>query len=412
RGHTGSSFPPSQGGTEGGRLPHGPSNRSSPDDILLSSHYACPKCDLSFEPPSPQLFSFNSPAGMCLTCDGLGTTFDFDPDLLVPDPRRSFLNLAIAPMRTRIGRWRRHIYRGVASHVGFDLKTPWYKLPAKAKHALLYGLGNTHITYEWRWSGGVWRHGGTFAGVVAELREKHRKAKSNFVRAYYEKFMRKTRCPDCNGARFNPQALAVRVGGLNINEVSALSIEEAGEFFNSLSFTPTEQLIAEEVLKEIRGRLKFLCDVGLGYLTLDRTAPTLAGGESQRIRLASQIGAGLVGVLYILDEPSVGLHPRDNQRLLDSLCRLRDMGNTVIIVEHDELTMRTADEIVDFGPGPGVRGGKIVVQGDIDKIARSKRSITGRYLRGDEEIEIPKHRRPVMEPGKGKTIKTRRTPRT
>ena len=379
-----------------------------PRDLLLSSQYACTQCDLGFEPPSPQLFSFNSPTGMCLTCDGLGATFDFDPDLMVPNPRKSFLNLAIAPMRTRIGRWRRHVYRGVAAHVGFDLKTPWSKLPRKAKDALLYGLGDTHVTFEWRWSGGVWRHGGTFPGVIAELREKHRKARSSFVRSYYEKYMRKKRCPMCEGARLNPQALAVRIGGRNIQEVSAMSIDAAGEFFEGLKLNTTEQIIAEEALKEIRGRLRFLGDVGLEYLTLDRTAPTLAGGESQRIRLASQIGAGLVGVLYILDEPSVGLHARDNQRLLDSLCRLRDMGNTVIVVEHDELTMRTADEIVDFGPGPGIRGGKVVVKGDIDKVTNSRRSVTGKYLRGDEEIEIPSERRPV----KKKTTKTPRVPTT
>jgi len=394
-----------------GFSPRGPSAEPDTDDILLSSHYACTKCDLSFEPPSPQLFSFNSPAGMCLTCDGMGTTFDFDPELMVPDPRKSFLKLAIAPMRTRIGRWRRHIYRGVARHVGFDLSTPWYKLPARAQKALLYGLGETHITFEWRWSGGVWRHGGTFPGVIAELREKHRKATASFVRSYYEKYMRKAECPDCHGARLNAQAQAVRVGGLNINEVSALSIRDTATFFEKLKLSAIEQRIAEEAVKEIRGRLKFLCDVGLEYLTLERSAPTLSGGESQRIRLASQIGAGLVGVLYVLDEPSVGLHARDNKRLLDSLCRLRDMGNTVVIVEHDEQTMLRADQIVDFGPGPGVRGGKVVVQGGIDKVTRSKRSITGRYLRGDEEIAIPKQRRPVGKRGSGTTTKTRRGPR-
>ncbi len=365
------------------------------DDILLSSHYACTDCGLSFEPPSPQLFSFNSPTGMCPTCDGMGETFDFDPDLLVADPRKSFLKLAIEPMRTRIGKWRRHMYRGVAKQVGFDLSTPWKKLPPKAKKALLHGLGDTHVTYEWRWSGGVWRHGGKFPGVIAELREKHRKAQSNFVRAYYEKYMRKGTCPDCHGGRLNDQARAVHVGGVNINDLCNLSIREVAEFFDKIELTTTQRFIAEEILKEIRGRLKFLRDVGLDYLTLARTAPTLAGGESQRIRLASQIGAGLVGVLYILDEPSIGLHARDNQRLLDSLCRLRDLGNTVIVVEHDEQTMRVADEIIDFGPGPGIRGGKIVARGDIDKIAASKRSITGKYLRGDEEIEIPKTRRPV-----------------
>ena len=371
--------------------------KSRPGDLLLSSHYACAACAVSFEPPTPQLFSFNSPSGMCLTCDGMGTTFDFDPELLVPDPRKSFLNLAVAPMRTRIGKWRRHIFRGVAAHVGFDLKTPWQKLPPKAKKALLFGLGDTHVTYEWRWSGGVWRHGGMFDGVVADLREKHRKAKSNFVRAYYEKYMRKGRCPDCEGARVNAQALAVRLGGLNLTELSSLSIDDAAAFFDGLTLGPLEAVIAEEVLKEIRGRLGFLRDVGLGYLTLERTAPTLSGGESQRIRLASQIGAGLVGVLYILDEPSIGLHARDNRRLLDSLCRLRDMGNTVIVVEHDEETMRTADEIVDFGPGPGVRGGHVVARGDLAAITKSKRSVTGKYLRGEEEIAIPEKRRPVVK---------------
>ncbi|MBU0719019.1 MAG: excinuclease ABC subunit A, partial [Planctomycetes bacterium] len=237
-------------------------------DLLLSAHYACPKCDVSFESPSPQLFSFNSPTGMCLTCDGLGTVFDFDPDLLVPNPRKSFLKLAVEPMRTRIGKWRRHIYRGVATHVGFDLGTPWGRLPQEAKDALLYGLGDTHITFEWRWSGGVWRHGGTFPGVIAELREKHRGTKSSFIRRWYEKYMRKTVCPDCNGGRLNAQATAVRVGGLNINEACARSIRDVGEFFATLKLTPTEQIIATEVLKEIRGRLRFLCDVGLEYLTL------------------------------------------------------------------------------------------------------------------------------------------------
>ncbi len=391
-----------KGKTSGKRTPRGTKTKSrskgGSTDLLLSSHYACPDCDVSFEPPTPQLFSFNSPTGMCLTCDGLGTSFDFDPDLLVPNPSKSFLKLAIEPMRVRIGKWRRHIFRGVATHVGFDLKTPWSKLAPKAKKALLFGTGEQHITFEWRWSGGVHRHGGTFEGVIADLREKHRRAKSTFVRSYYEKYMRKRVCPDCRGGRIGVQGRAVRVAGSNINEVSARSIEDAATFFDKIKLSPLENVIAEQVLKEIRGRLRFLCDVGLGYLALDRTAPTLSGGESQRIRLASQIGAGLVGVLYILDEPSIGLHPRDNQQLLDSLCRLRDLGNTVIVVEHDEQTMRVADEIVDFGPGPGVRGGHVVAHGDIDTILASKKSITGKYLRGEEEIEIPKKRRAVSKP--------------
>jgi len=387
------------GGQETGRPGGRRRTASAARDLLLSSHYACSRCDLSYEPPSPQLFSFNSPTGMCLRCDGMGATFDFDPELLVSDPTRPFLRGAIDAMRMkgRLGRWRRHIYQGVADHVGFDLAKPWGKLPQRARDALLFGLGDEHVTFEWKWRGGVWRHGGTFEGVLADLREKHRKAKSGFVRAYYEKFMRKARCPDCGGARLNQQALSVRVGGENINEVSALSIKDAAEFFGSLELTDTQRVIAVDVLKEINGRLGFLCDVGLDYLALDRTAPTLSGGESQRIRLASQIGAGLVGVLYILDEPSIGLHARDNDRLLASLCRLRDMGNTVIVVEHDEATMRTADEIIDFGPGPGVRGGEVVARGGIDTVMKSKRSITGKYLRGEESIEVPKKRREVRK---------------
>jgi excinuclease ABC subunit A len=366
-------------------------------DLLLSSQYACPKCNLSFEPPSPQLFSFNSPQGMCLTCDGMGTTFDFDCDALVPNPKKSFLKYAIDPMRFwgRMGKWKRHIYRGVAAHVGFDVHAPWAQLPKKAKDALLFGLGDAHITYEWKWAGGVWRHGGKFAGVLADLREKHRRAKSGFVREYYEKFMRKAQCSSCRGARLNSQALAVRLGGKNIQEVCGLSIRDARQIVDTLELSTTQQTIARDVLKEIRLRLTFMCDVGLDYLALDRTAPTLSGGESQRIRLASQIGAGLVGVLYILDEPSIGLHHRDNQRLLDSLCRLRDMGNTVIVVEHDEQTMRAADEIVDFGPGPGIRGGEVVAHGNIDAILGSPSSLTGKFLREEERIEVPTARRAV-----------------
>jgi excinuclease ABC subunit A len=369
---------------------------SAGGELLLSSQHACTKCRLSFEPLSPQLFSFNSPAGMCLTCDGLGTRFDFDPELLVPDPKRSFLNRAIEPVRTPIGRWRRHIYEGVARKVGFDLRTPWHKLPARAQRALLYGTGDEHITFEWKWRGGIWRHGGTFKGVIAELGERYKRAKSKFVRAYYEKYMRKTVCPDCGGRRLNAQARAVRVGGKALPEVEGLSVAAAVEFFAGLELPPVQQSIAEEVLKEIRARLEFLADVGLEYLTLDRSAPSLSGGESQRIRLAGQIGSGLVGVLYVLDEPSIGLHARDNRRLLDSLLRLRDAGNTVIVVEHDEETMRSADLIVDFGPGPGVRGGEVVSVGTVGELEVCDRSLTGKYLSGREEIPVPRQRRPVI----------------
>ncbi|HEY3245980.1 MAG TPA: excinuclease ABC subunit UvrA [Phycisphaerae bacterium] len=399
-------------------------------DLLLSSHYACTHCNLSFEPPSPQMFSFNAPTGMCLTCDGLGTQYDFDPNLLIPEPRKSLLSGCIAAWPHRVGRWKRHILEGVARHLGIDLKSSWNKLPEGARQALLYGTGDAHIGFEWRTRGGVWRHGGAFDGIVTELRDKHRKSASTIVRSWYEKFMRQRVCPDCGGARLNRQALAVRITGpvggnslgggrlarqtgghdagppaLNIHEACTLSIADAAAFFAGARFNDTERTIARDVLKEVGARLEFLMNVGLHYLTLDRTAPTLSGGESQRIRLASQIGSGLVGVLYILDEPSIGLHARDNRKLVDSLLKLRDMGNTVIVVEHDEETMRTADHIVDFGPGPGVRGGEVVAEGDIDRIARTKDSCTAQYLTGQRQIEIPTQRRPVTRDG---VLKSRR----
>lgn len=395
--------------------------RAGSEEKVFSSKYACTHCGLSFEPPTPQLFSFNSPTGMCLRCDGLGELLDFDPELLVPDPTLNFYAPCVAPMRTKVGKWRRHVYEGVAKAVGFDIRKPWKDLPAKARDALLLGTGDRHITYEWKWSGGVWKHGGTFEGVIAELRDKHRKAKAAFVRDYYEKFMRRGPCPECSGARLNKQALGVRLPvksgkaspgkrskpagnafGPNIHELCAMSVADAAVALSHLTLTPVQQIVAEEVLKELHTRLEFLMRVGLHYLTLDRTAPTLSGGELQRIRLAGQIGAGLVGVLYVLDEPSIGLHHRDNDMLLDSLVALRDMGNTVIVVEHDEATMRAADHIVDFGPGPGVRGGEVVAEGSMDEIVRSERSLTGQYLSGKREIEVPKERRVVTVLGKRK----------
>ncbi|MCC7291365.1 MAG: excinuclease ABC subunit UvrA [Phycisphaerales bacterium] len=364
-------------------------------EMLLSSEYACVDCGISFEPPTPQMLSFNSPQGMCRRCEGLGRTFDFDPDLLVPNPSLSFLDLAVEPMRVRIGKWRRHVYRGVAEHVGFDLKAKWCDLPARAKQALLYGTGDEHLTFEWRTRGGVFRHGGKFEGVVAELQRNYRKATSAMVRAYYEKYMRETTCPDCRGGRLNAQAMELRINGRSIVDVCGLSISGADAFVDALELQATEKLIAEPVVREVRMRLRFLLDVGLEYLSLDRAAPTLSGGESQRIRLASQIGSGLTGALYILDEPSIGLHARDNRRLIASLQRLRDMGNTVVVVEHDEETMRAADRLVDFGPGPGVRGGKVVAEGGLETLAAAPDSLTGQYLSGRRRIEIPKARRPV-----------------
>jgi len=383
-----------------------PTARGPRRDILLSAAYACTDCDMSFEPPTPQLFSFNSPQGMCVNCDGLGTRFDFDPALLISDPALDFLAPCIAAFRHTPGQWRTHIYEGVARHLGIDLHTPWRDLPEKARHGLLYGTGDTHITYAWKGRYGTWKHGGTFEGVMAELQARYKKSQSPLVRRFYEQFMRAASCPKCNGARLNAQALAVRLDrqpsgarevgpGLNIHEVCQLSIRRALTFFENLTLDGVRRVIAEEPRKEIRGRLRFLVDVGLDYLTLDRAAPTLSGGESQRIRLASQIGCGLVGVLYVLDEPSIGLHPRDNRRLLRSLARLRDLGNTVIVVEHDRDTMAAADRIVDFGPGPGVRGGQVVAQGRMEDLAACPDSVTGAYLAGREMIEIPGTRRPI-----------------
>jgi excinuclease ABC subunit A len=382
-------------------------------DIQLSSHYACTHCGVSFEPPSPQLFSFNSPQGMCLTCDGLGEFYSFDPKLLVTDPSRSFKQGCIelvGPWR-EMGRWRRHIFKGVGETVerrrnlpdGTMLETPWEELDAESQSVWLWGTDEEHITFTWRGGASGLKYGGTFDGVIPTLLDKYRNSRSAPQIRQLEKFMSVIRCPDCDSRRLNPQACAVRVAtaheefgdgaSRSLPEVCALPVSEAVKFFSELNLDPARQIIAAEVLKEIRGRLGFLLNVGLDYLSLDRTAPTLSGGESQRIRLAGQIGCGLVGVLYILDEPSIGLHPRDNNRLLETLAQLRDMGNTVVVVEHDEDTMRAADHIIDFGPGPGVRGGEVVANGDLATIKKAKRSVTGQFLAGKAEIAVPKKRR-------------------
>jgi excinuclease ABC subunit A len=372
-------------------------------DLLLSAHYACTYCDKSYEPPSPQLFSFNSPHGMCLGCDGLGTQFTFDPDLLIPDPSLSFYDGAVAlvgKMR-EMGRWRRHIYEGVAATLGIDLQTPWRDLPEQHRQCLLQGSGDRHITFEWKQRGGrVWKHGGNWEGIIPQLLSSFKKTAAGPRRMQLEKYMRAIRCPVCQGQRLNAQARAVRVGGKTLVEVCASPIGDLAGWFDpqtgalEKALSPVERTIAAEVLKEIRARIGFLTNVGLDYLSLDRSAPTLAGGEAQRIRLAGQIGSGLVGVLYILDEPSIGLHPRDNQRLLNSLLRLRDMGNTVLVVEHDEETMRSADYIVDFGPGPGVRGGQVVASGSMTDLTANPGSLTGQYLAGTKRIIAPPQHRP------------------
>ena len=386
---------------------------TQPGDIVLSSHFACTDCGISFDEPTPQLFSFNSPSGMCLTCDGLGEFFSFDADRLVPDKTKSFEQGCIELIGSwkDLGRWKRHIYRGVAEtmerKLGLDegtlLEKPWKELTKKQRDIWLWGTGDEHITYTWRAGKAAQKYGGTFDGLIPELLEKYNSSKSTIQIRQLEQYMSIIRCPDCLGRRLNPQACAVAVQTANprfaekphrsLPEVCALSISDTVEFFSELVLEGNEKQIAEQVLKEIRGRLGFLLNVGLEYLSLERTAPTLSGGESQRIRLAGQVGCGLVGVLYILDEPSIGLHPRDNQRLLDTLAELRDLGNTVVVVEHDEDTMRAADHLIDFGPGPGVRGGEVVAIGTADQIARESRSATGAFLSGKRKIQVPAQRR-------------------
>ena len=347
------------------------------EDLLLSAHYACTHCNISYEPPTPQLFSFNSPQGMCPDCDGLGTRYTFDPDLLIPDPTLSFYDGAIplvGPLKG-MGRWRKHIFEGVAKSLGIDLKTPWKKLPRRApRTAPARHRRRAHRLRVEAARRQVWKHGGKWEGIVPQLLAQFKKTAAGPRRMQLEKYMRVVRCPACDGQRLNPQARAVRVGGKTLVELGAHADRRPGAVVRratrrTLDADPRRS-IADELLKEIRGRLGFLLNVGLHYLTLDRSAPTLSGGEAQRIRLAGQIGCGLVGVLYILDEPSIGLHPRDNDRLLRSLERLRDMGNTVLVVEHDEDTMRAADYLVDFGPGPGVRGGQVVAAGTPAEVVR------------------------------------------
>ncbi len=389
------------------------------DDILLSSHFACSHCGISFDPPSPQLFSFNSPQGMCPSCLGLGIRHAFDPALLVPDPSLSVWDGAIEPIGPikSVGKWRRHIYEGVAANIESDkdgpkkgtmLKGPWKNLDPKWQNVWLYGTGERVIVHHWKQRGKIWSHPEKWIGFATDLMQKFQAATGGPTKAKLEPYMRSMPCPDCKGSRLNPRARAVRVGGKTLVALGSMPIGQASRFFDALAgqppadLTPDEvaspldalsQTIADELLKEIRGRLGFLNNVGLHYLALDRSAPTLSGGEAQRIRLASQVGAGLVGVLYILDEPSIGLHPRDNDRLIATLQRLRDVGNTVIVVEHDEDTMRAADHLVDFGPGPGVKGGAVVAEGPISALAKSADSVTGAYLSGRRSIEVPSVRK-------------------
>ncbi|TWT82124.1 UvrABC system protein A [Planctomycetes bacterium CA13] len=381
------------------------------EDLLYSSKYACGSCGQSFKPPSPQLFSFNSPQGMCEACDGLGHLYTFVPDLLIPDPTKSVRKGAIDLLGKwgDIGRYRRHIFKGVADAIDREMDLPkgtmlegkWQDLSDECKHIWLWGTDDA-LEFTWRGGRKAKKYSGSFEGFIPELLTRYKTNRNKMQQKQFEKYMSTIDCLDCHGKRLNPQASAVTLttgsdsftqehgnAKLTLPELCELPIDSLVEFFGEIKLGNTDAKIASEALKEIRTRLGFLLGVGLDYLTLGRTAPTLSGGESQRIRLAGQIGSGLVGVLYILDEPSIGLHPRDNDRLIETLVRLRDRGNTLIVVEHDEDTMRAADQVIDFGPGPGVKGGEIVAAGNVEKIAKSARSVTGQFLSGKRKIEPP-----------------------
>jgi excinuclease ABC subunit A len=365
------------------------------EERLFSNLNACPDCGISYGEFTPRHFSFNAPDGACKTCLGLGTKLYFDPDLVVPDKTKSLDDGAITAWRRgsrRLLIYYKMLLRGLSKHFAVDLKAPFGELPEKVQKAILHGTGTEEVEFTY-WRKGAWRKmSKPFEGVLPNLERLYAETDSEFTKHRLSQFMIGATCPDCKGSRLRPESLGVTVGEKSIVDVTKLSVEAAGKFFANLSLTPQEQQITAEILKAVRSRLQFLENVGLGYLTLDRASDTLSGGEAQRIRLATQIGAGLVGVLYVLDEPSIGLHQRDNQRLLDTLRRLRDMGNTVIVVEHDEETIRHADHIVDLGPGAGIHGGQVIAEGPLTAILDNPRSLTRAYLRGELQIRVPKAR--------------------
>jgi excinuclease ABC subunit A len=367
------------------------------ETLTFSQHLACPKCGTSFEEPAPRNFSFNSPYGACVTCDGLGTTFEVDPELVIPDHDLSISEGAIAPWRSSHTQYFTRMLEAVAEVYGIDLDAPYGTLSAKQQKVVLHGVdGNLKVKYKNRY-GRTREYSTAYEGVIPWLNRRREGAESDWSREQYEGYMREVPCRACGGARLKPATLAVTVGGKNISEVCELAIVDSAKFLAHIELSERDRMIAERVTKEINARLGFLLDVGLDYLTLSRSAGTLAGGEAQRIRLASQIGSGLVGTLYVLDEPSIGLHQRDNRRLIDTLVRLRDLGNTVLVVEHDEDTIRESDWIVDIGPGAGEHGGDVVYSGPVKGILKVKDSVTGQYLSGKRSIPVPQQRR---SPGK------------
>ena len=365
-------------------------------ELMFSTNFACPDCGIAIEELTPRLFSFNNPYGACPTCTGLGAMQKIDPDLVVMDK-----SLSLAQGAINAGGWNfqnedaysRMYLDAMAAHYAFDVNTPWDQLPVEITQKILYGTDGEKIKVQYAKEYGSGTFQSAFEGVINSLDRRHNETKSDGMKEYYEAFMSSIPCPDCGGKRLKKESLAVTIGGLNIDEVTHMSIRDSDAFFKSLQLTSRETLIAVQIMKELAARLGFLNDVGLDYLSLSRNSGTLSGGEAQRIRLATQIGSGLQGVVYILDEPSIGLHQRDNDRLLATLKRLRDLGNTLIVVEHDEDTMYAADHIIDMGPGAGIHGGRIIAEGTVEQIKANPESITGAYLSGRQEIPMPKKRR-------------------
>jgi len=385
--------PAPSGGAKGKGLPRTFAAKAASDEITFSEKFACLPCGRSFDPLEPRMFSFNSPFGACPECAGLGTKNELDEELVIPDKNLSLSEGAILPWRHEHSRYYSALLRATCESYGIDMYRPVKDLPKKHIDLLLNGTEEL-VRVRFRGRGGRLRVYDTyFRGILHYLHQDYRESESDYVREEMEKYMRLKPCPACKGARLKPESLAVTVKGLNIAQVTAMSVEESARLFDALDLNEREQMIGHQILKEIKTRLSFLLNVGLGYLTLDRPAATLAGGEGQRIRLATQIGSGLMGVLYILDEPSIGLHQRDNRQLLDTLERLRDLGNTILVVEHDEATIRTADHIIDIGPGAGEQGGHVVATGTVEDIANCPESITGHYLSGRKKIDTPERRR-------------------
>ena len=369
-------------------------NELPDNEHIYSENFACTKCEISLDELSPRMFSFNSPFGACKKCEGIGSHMEVNPDLVVPDKNKSLIQGAIVSLGEQPrGNWYGSILKSLSKHLDFNFSTPWIKLNKDIRYVLLYGSGSTEYKMHYssdRWTG---TYNGGWEGAIPNLIRRYKQTKSNGIREWIEQFMSMRPCSSCSGTRLKKESRSVLINKKNLGDISFMSVKQLQIFFKKIDLNKKEQLIADQIIKELNQRLSFLNNVGLGYLSLSRSATTLSGGESQRIRLATQIGSQLMGVLYILDEPSIGLHPRDNARLLATLKKLRDIGNSIIVVEHDKYTMEAADFIVDIGPKAGKLGGEIVFSGKPVNIVKSKKSLTGQYLSGKKNIKIPKKRR-------------------